>query len=450
MLRPLSCLGLSSLCAFLRAAGVFFRPGALLGTGGLVVALGCGRVETEQAPRVGPEPAPDESIDDEPVDDIEPLPVEDEEELECEVEGEVRTASILEIPAAIREYEHDEPIYTTGGLTGEPLTSEVTLPIALGTEAPNSVLLQLGYVFDLSCGEPSGEFTINDMEVLEGSARVTETDDAGVVIVEVEEAGDSRVHISGSLALAAGGNCNEEALDVPIDYTLLVHAEEFEWSVELKETCPAQIASGRLLPLDVRARDSEGQVQNPRNISAPALILSAKGDVSLKTPEGFSDSLTTTAPVGAGTVTVSLADGSSSVEVRVLPPEELEDVFLDYSLSGIVSRGDLPLEDGGSYTYVGQEPKLNVYARWVVSEGEALCGAPDAGHYWIKSLTPEVCPVGSRTCQPQEGSVFGSLLYEAIPIIANGTCTLQIEAPDFAGGSGLRHEFSVQLEDLDL
>lgn len=429
------------------------RPLALVG---LCLAVACGRVETDEPTET---PLPTDVGEDAPEKIDEP-----ESDLECpDGLADVPLVQPLEIPASIRGVRVLDPlIYSLEGVTEEPLVSEIAVPLALGTEAPSAVSLKLGSVFGLECGAPEGEFSIDSIEVLEGDARVTQTDDPSVVAVEVEEAGDSLVEVRGLLSSASGSGCSEEPLDVPLVYSLLIQAEEFEWSVELTEGCPSSIASARPLPVRVRARDRAGQVVWPMNIERPALSVSTSEGVELKERDGSMGSASSAVllglgavpsvfPVGAGTVTVSLADGSSSVDVRVHDPEELNDVYLDYWLSGIIARGDWDLDDGGSYRFTGgEQPRIDVRARWVALEGTWLCGVPDAGDFWITSLTPDVCPVESRTCRLDDDSFFGSLLHESIPVIANGTCTLRVDAPAFAGGAGASEQFSVDLTNLDL
>ena len=420
------------------------RSAGVLVLAGLWLALGCGRVETDEPPAT-PSPTDGEEDAPEEVDEV-------RHDLEClEGLGEPRLMQSLELPASIaaEARHHDHLLSAAEELTGEPVVLEVAVPLALGTEAPSAVRLKLGSVLYLDCGEPEGEFTIDSIEVLEGDAQVILTEEPSVVAVEVEQAGDSLAEVSGVLRGAGGGDCGEDPLELPLVYSLLVHAEEFEWSVEPTGECPPAVSSGLPLPVVVRARDAAGQIVSPRNIQEPALSVSTSEGVELKARGESTDSLSSVVPVGAGTVTVALADGSSTLDLRVLAPEELNDVYLDYWLTGIVARGDLPLDDGGSYEFIGEHPKLEVRARWVAHEGTWLCGAPDAGHFWITSLTPDVCPVESRNCR-LEDDIIGTLLYESIPIIANGTCTLQIDAPDFAGGSGASEQFSVDLTNPDL
>lgn len=411
---------------------------------GLSLAVGCGRVETDEPP------APEDVSEDPPEDETPDGPDEVQPDGEC-LSGLVEPSLVrsVELPAALRAGEMDALIYSPEGLTGAPLLSEVRVTLALGTEAPSSTRLRLGSIFDAVCGAPEGQVTIDAITV-HGNARVTTTEDPTVVAVEAEEAGDYFAEVEGMLRLPGGDACSEGPLEVPLLYSLLIHAEEFDWSVEPAGTCPTAIASGRPLPVVVQARDSAGQVVSPNNIQAPALSVSASAGVDLKlrpeTPVALSDLV----PLGSGTVTVALADGSSALDVRVHEPEELNGFYLEYWLTGIVARGDWELEDGESAQFVGVGPRLEVRARWVALDGGWLCGAPDAGDLWVTSLTPEVCPVESRICQPQDGSTLGSLLYESIPIIANGTCTLRIDAPAFEGGAGVSEEFTIELTDQNL
>lgn len=432
------------------------RSAGRLALVGLCFAVACGRVETDEPPET---PLPTDVGEDAPADV-------DEADSDLECPNGLADAPLLqplEFPASIRGVRVLDPLlHSTEVPTEGPLLSEITVPLALGTEAPNAVSLKLGSAFALGCDESEGEFSIDSIEVLEGDARVTPTEDPSIVAVEAEEAGDSLVEVRGVLSSASGSGCSEEPLDVPLVYSLLIQAEEFEWSVELTEGCPSSIASARPLPVRVRARDKAGQVVWPMNIERPALSVSASEGVQLKERDESLDSVSRAGllglgavpsvfPVGAGTVTVSLADGSSAVDVRVHAPEELNDVYLDFWLSGIIARGDRDLDDGGSYRFTGgEQPRIDVRARWVALEGTWLCGVPDAGDFWITSLTPDVCPVESRTCRVDDDSFFGSLLHESIPVIANGTCTLQIDAPAFAGGAGARQQFSVDLTNLDL
>lgn len=364
----------------------------------------------------------------------------------------------LELPALAHTLVSAPAFYLVDqlGRGTQALASEFAVPLALGTVAESAVRLDLDTIEDFACGGTDAVFTVGSIHVLEGNARVTQADAPSIVAVEADEAGYSRVVVHGVARKESSGDCFDGPLEAPFVYTLLIQAGEFAWSVEPREDCPAATTAGRPLPIVVRARDSAGQVVSPVNIEQPALSVSTSEGVWLK-PRDESMGLTPNEllaarlavpdaiPVGAGTVTVALSDGSSAVDVRVLAPEELNDVQLDYWMSGIISRGDIPLDDGESYRFTGEAPMLDVYARWVEYDGAWLCGRPDAGDLLITSMTPDVCKVESRTCQPIDELFMGSPLFDPVAIIADGTCTLQVDAPAFAGGAGVSKQFSVEL-----
>lgn len=427
---------------------------------GLCVGVACGRVETEEpldnpAPEGNDEDPSEQSPEDPSPPDDEDPPEQRPHDVACpDAAGGTALESPLEVPAAIPDDPVEYVAYATGVFSGESGPIEIPVPFDLRPEATNPLNLKLGSVFDLECGTLEGPFTVESIEVLEGTAQVTQTQEPDVVTIQADEAGESVVEVRGVISAEGGSACSEEAAEVPLVYSLHIQAEEFEWSILLSGNCPLAIASGRDLPLRVVAPDSGSDFSHPMNLLRPSLSLSTSAGVEIQTFDStsvfYAPFVPSVTAVGSGTVTVSLADGSSSVELRVLAPEELDDVHLEFTLSGIIARGDLNLETGGSYRINGTQPKLDVYARWAGAEGALMCGAPDANDFFITSLTPEVCPVEGRICEAQEGNVRGNLLYDSVPIIENGTCSIRIDAPAYAGGAGISREFSVELENQDL
>lgn len=432
-----------------------FDPRALVLVG-LCGAVSCGQVESDEPP----ESPLRKDVEESPVEDLGEIPPEPE----CQnglLEGTLEPP--LELPASVRTLASAPPFYLAEPLgTGtQALVSEFVVALALGTVAPSAVNLELDSIEDFTCGEPKAEFTVGSINVLEGHARVTQADTPSVVAVEAEEAGYTRVEVHGVLRKPNDSACLDGPVEAPFIYTLLIHAEEFAWSVEPREDCSAATTSGRPLPVVVRAHDSAGEVVSPLNIEHPALAVSTSAGVWLKPHDEMTEptpnqvlaarlAVPNAIPLGAGTVTVALADGSSAVDVQVLASEDLDDFDLGFWLSGINSRGDRPLYDGESYGFWGVDPRIDVRAMWVAREGARLCGAPDTGAFHLSSLTPDVCQVGARTCPIDAPSFSGSLLHESVTIIADGTCTIQVNAPAFADRVGVSKQFTVDLDDDNL
>ncbi|WP_437678933.1 hypothetical protein [Sorangium sp. So ce131] len=357
-------------------------------------------------------------------------------------------AATLSIPARTRSTVDGHYIADSTLSTPTRAVAEGGATLAIGPGYPTSMTFALGSLLEPSCCcEPlGGAITIDGISAVEGAATVMQTGPT-TFVASVSEEGTSTFEVSGVIAVPEGrlDGCSayDDTRELPVTLRMTVRAERPRWRIEAPAECGARtvIQSNRPLPITTVAYDAAGQSFYPTNVEHAAVTVAGSG-VGLRVPEGGAPA--DVVATGEGNVVITATDGGASHEVSVIPAARIDAMEVVFALPGF-GGGGITLEEGETYDGFGRTGnRVVALVSRLESAGDPLCSAARTEDFEVTSSTPETCAVDGRFCESVEVS-GGNLLTRSARVAADGTCSVRVDAPAFAGGAGLAAQTSVTL-----
>ncbi|AUX40402.1 hypothetical protein SOCE26_018030 [Sorangium cellulosum] len=364
------------------------------------------------------------------------------------VEPDTGEAATLSIPARTRSTMAGAYIADTTLSTPARAVAASGATLAIGPGYPTSVTFELGSILDprCCCDPLGGAITIDGISAVEGAATVMQTGPT-TFVASVSEVGTSTFEVSGAIAVPEGGldGCSayDDTRELPVTLRMTLLAERPRWRIEAPAECGARtvIQSNRPLPITTVALDAAGQRFYPNNVEHAAVTVVGSG-VGLWTPEGGAPS--DIVATGEGNVVITATDGGASHEVSVIPAARIDAMEVVFALPGF-GGGGIPLEEGETYDGFGRTGnRVVALVSRLESAGDPLCSEARTEDFEVTSSTPETCAVDGRLCESVEAT-GGDLLTRSARVVADGTCSVRVDAPAFAGGAGLGAQTSVTL-----
>lgn len=365
-------------------------------------------------------------------------------------------------------------VFTKAADAADPvvLRAEHPLSVALGPEYPAALTVDLGKPFGCE------DFDAFEIRSIEGDATsfVKQVSPTELRITPSAE-GEYSVRVQGVIISPPEGTasyCAHRAygqpevafeLNMPLKVRRPITAA-ITWPLQCAEAETQRLASGADLRqrgvdrLRVYAVDSEGERFHPANADErrPVTVTvrgSAQTALQLADEEEGLSSLIATGPDDE--LTFSAFD-EAIASAELVARSRIDAALAAFGLQALKGSG-VALQSGESYgaegwSFPGIASRLtgsiDVAVRAEYVGGAPLCTAPPRDAFSLSSATADVCSVVNA---PGHGdySAGSSYVYldSSVDVVADGTCTLELHAPDYAGGDGWSTALSVELVNVE-
>ena len=347
------------------------------------------------------------------------------------------------------------------------LTLDTTLTFAVGAAYPTDFLALLPAPLYASCGMLEGAVTWG--EITGSTDAVVAALDGARLALTVRGPGSAQIVLRGEMVVSEATGC-EVPVDVPLPFELRVATRAVipsDARVEVPARCAdavearvaAQSFGSPMEPFQLALLDDAGERMYLANATPEAPVdVRVRGDFSQALVDDPPATLSQLAfPATAGVVEIAPLAGTP-LRVEVVDAARVTDIDVAFQLAG-TAAGPIPLESGATYGADGWNRVENwiapmVEETWVGSD--ALCSAPSLAWFQLRSLTPAACqtvPVPADHFGGTGGKrhlLYGDGTNTAAQLEADGTCTLTLEAPGVANGSGLERSLSASFANVAL
>jgi len=341
------------------------------------------------------------------------------------------------------------------------LRSRDVVALAWGGDYPGALEIAIDEAW-ATCGALDGTITLDSVVSQHESLDVVLTGANAFRLAPAGE-GDFEVVVRGTfVADSVDDSCVgaeaelELVVSVPVRRPVGVQIERpdaCDASDRLRVESDAHLAPG----LFVQLVDAAGATFRPRNaaLTHPAtLVLTAETDdtrLSLHTPdEGLAALVVSGA---AGPVSVFAFDAEQEI-VEHVAPAAIHVVGVQFELLGF-GGGPTPLASGQVYGDGGwsrTSASIGVASSGLEVGGRQICTLPRTDGFVLASSTPQTCvavPELGHGDGPYGAAIFDPAVTVSADVIASGTCTLRLDAPDYSGGEGFSTELSVEIRNAE-
>lgn len=331
---------------------------------------------------------------------------------------------------------------------------DATLTLAVGDGYPTRFRATLPQPLYASCGMLEGELTI---AALSGGtdAISAERTDTGAALT-VHTVGTADLSLAAEITLTEPSGCDlPVGTPIALDVRVAVNAvQPVATAFSLPPGCDTDV------PLVAPSATAGFRVAILDRTGTPVHVANAAPDAQVALPllgsfaaaHGEPASLAEwIAPSAAGEVEIVPALGDP-LRLEVVDAEAITGIDVEFQLAG--AKGPVPLEPDATYGEAGWSLDNNRIAPRVheLRIGDvALCSAPDPSWFQLASLTPAICEVvtwGPSDAKIEAWAFDGASTGQAARLTQDGTCSLALNAPAFAPGTGLPASLSATFHNV--
>jgi hypothetical protein len=336
--------------------------------------------------------------------------------------------------------------------------------LAIGPGYPSTFTASIAPALWGPCGMIDAEILLRE---LTGSSEAIETSldgTTGAAFI-AREVGTGSFTLGGELRVRGSGSCPlPVATGVPFEVKVYVSAiAAAEARVVPPGRCgtateyavaPSVTATGDALPagFEVALFDDAGERKYVDNAEADAQVtvrLHGPFDAVYGMPRSLAQWIPPTQP---GVVDV-VPEFGTPLQIEVIEPGRITEAKLDFQVAGVGGNPSV-VENGVAYGENGWGRTGNRLAPLVqtlrTAEGP-LCTGPSPAWFAFESLTPDVCTVIPLSLSPAEDSylLYGDRIGQAARFVGDGTCSLEVRAPEFMADAGLPVSLAADFRNVD-
>lgn len=341
--------------------------------------------------------------------------------------------------------------------------SAAQVDVVYSPDLPTEIAVSLGPLWYGQCGPLNGTLTITRAEVTAGTAVAFELTGSRSATLSVSGAGTASVELTGTYAapadvddpcarlIPAGG-------EIPFTEVLTVDVIEptaTRWYTGPLCGEPVRAAVGRRLEgLGLIALGPDGRDLYPinalpyRSVAFDAVACDLDGAPWAPWDEEGTSMLM---PNSAGRVTLEPTVGDP-MQIEVVDIGDVSTFATTFEIGGMAG-GPTVLEDGGSYGPGWGRTSRYIFATVDSASVEQTPICTDVPPTWftLSAEPPERCAPREPACSSGLACYlfYGQLVADAIYAVADGECTLELSAPEAAGGQGFVNRVTFWLTNVE-
>jgi hypothetical protein len=311
-------------------------------------------------------------------------------------------------------------------------------------DLPRRVSVKLGPSYFTECGDLHGAFLIHRAEVTSGDAVTFELTDDTTAAITALAGGSASVTLTGRYLapIDVGDRCAERFLpgtEIPFTETVQVAVVEpkgARWETVVQ---PMRAAIGRRLEnLSLTPVAADGHDINPIN-ALPSRAIGIDAVVCDSEQQDWAPwdragvqhplaawTLAVQMPAEPGTITLRPAIGDA-LDIEVVDVSDVSKMELAFQVAGSVP---LRLEDGESYGPSWARMSRFIFAVVERVEVDSTVLASDVPPEWFSLTTSPAEHCAPRDVEGIFGTVYGQVVADPIYVLADGDCTLELQAPE--------------------